>query len=514
MSGFASPGSTYDALPYASRSLPQTHPDGLAIAAKLHGLSPAAITDCRVLELGCADGTNLLPMAAALPQSRFVGIDLSPRQIASGQEIAQALGLENLELRAADLLTLDDSLGEFDYIICHGVYSWVPPVVQDRILQIAVRHLAPQGVAYISYNTYPGFHKRQPFREMMQFHTARISDPLEAAEQGRALLEFVLSNINDESGTYAHLVRDELEKLRGLPLSYLFHEHLEEFNLPCYFHEFISRAQAHDLQFLTEAEGKPGMAFLPEAAQQALAQISDIVRREQYIDFLRNSSLRSTLLCHRQHALLRDHSPAQVRDFYVVSSAQPEERDSDPQVATAVKFRTRLGAATVDHPAFKALLYTLYERRPLPHTIDQLVAIIAQRSGVELGAEDVCEMVLYAYRMGLVMLRTHAPPIAEALSEKPRTSELVRLQARLGRGVSNPWHEAIAMDSIERPLLARLDGETDVATLVRELVALMQDPQQHAQLAGLPDPAQAQQWMPSLVREILEHCLHLGLISQ
>ena len=48
---------------------------------KLFGLNTAAPTQCRVLELGCAAGLNLIAMAALLPESTFVGIDLSPVQI-------------------------------------------------------------------------------------------------------------------------------------------------------------------------------------------------------------------------------------------------------------------------------------------------------------------------------------------------------------------------------------------------------------------------------------------------
>jgi hypothetical protein len=177
-----------------------------------------------------------------------------------------------------------------------------------------------------------------------------------------------------------------------------------------------------------------------------------------------------------------------------------------------VKFRTRLGSATVEHPAFKALLFTLYERRPLPHTMAQLGAIVSQITGEPMSAEEVCEMVLYAYRMGLVALRTRSPQLAEAVSERPSTTALVRLQARLGRGISNQWHESIAMESIERPLLQRLDGEQTIPALVQTLIAVVQDPLQSATLANIPDPALAHEWVPSLVQEILHHCLHVGLI--
>src|SRR5262249_35555116 len=167
---------SYEELPYTRNPFYSTHPDCLAAVALLHGLQPPPVTCCRVLELGCASAGNLAPMAQGLPDSQFVGIDLSPRQIAQGQELVAAAGLQNIELHALSILDVNASLGPFDYIISHGVYSWVPPVVQDKILQICADHLTPNGLAYVSYNTYPGWHLRGMVRDMLGFHVRRFSE--------------------------------------------------------------------------------------------------------------------------------------------------------------------------------------------------------------------------------------------------------------------------------------------------------------------------------------------------
>lgn len=520
MTDSPSPVTSYDTLPYIARALPQTHPDSLAVAAALHGMTPVPVERCRVLEIGCANGANLLPMAEALPESQFVGIDLSSVQIAEGQSVIDALGLKNLTLRAADLMTLDDSIGAFDYIICHGVYSWVPPAVQDRILQLCARQLSPNGVAYISYNTYPGFHKRQPFREMIRYHAGEISDPTEAARQGRMLLEFLLKNVTDQSGSYARLLRDELEKLRALPLSYLFHEHLEDHNHPCYFHEFMARASAHGLQFVSEAEGKSGFEMLPEAAKEALSGIAhDVVRREQYIDFLRNSSLRSTILCAATLPLKRDMECAAVADFQVLSGSQPEGQLGDLLSSEPVKFRTRLGAATVEYPPFKALLMHLYEQRPRSMTITQLASEVSRRVNAPIEAAELCEMAAYAYCMGLVYLRARTPQLAATVAEKPVTSPLNRLHAQRGMSINNGWHQAIAVDAPERQILMRLDGEHDQEALARILVELVQNGTlKNAKdgADGFPKSADlpnVTKWAPSYVEQVLNQFCMNGLLT-
>src|SRR6478752_7458358 len=120
------PTSSYDELPYPTRPRYSTHPDCLALLATLAGMQPTPIDRCRMLELGCGPGGNLLPLADAFPHSQFVGVDLSARQIEMGQEIVRALAMPNLQLEAKSILDIDASLGEFDYIVAHGVYSWVP----------------------------------------------------------------------------------------------------------------------------------------------------------------------------------------------------------------------------------------------------------------------------------------------------------------------------------------------------------------------------------------------------
>jgi cyclopropane fatty-acyl-phospholipid synthase-like methyltransferase len=112
---------SYDEFPYPRNAYFQTHPDHLATIATLFGLKPVAVDQCRVLELGCCCGDNIVPLALSLPQSTFVGIDLSDRQIALGQQTISALGLKNVELRHASIMEVDESYGIFDYVICHGV---------------------------------------------------------------------------------------------------------------------------------------------------------------------------------------------------------------------------------------------------------------------------------------------------------------------------------------------------------------------------------------------------------
>ena len=202
------PPISYDAVPYRRQSYACTHPDRLASLAILLGLTPAPVDRCRVLEIGCASGDNLIPMAQTLPESQFVGIDLSERQIAVGQADIRALGLPNITLRQLDLLDVNAAqFGQFDYIIAHGVYSWVPPAVRDKLLAICQDHLAPSGIAYISYNVYPGWHFVEAVRHMMLYRTRGEAEPQRRAAQARSMLDFAVGASRSQNALYSAFLK-------------------------------------------------------------------------------------------------------------------------------------------------------------------------------------------------------------------------------------------------------------------------------------------------------------------
>ncbi|MBC7911996.1 MAG: methyltransferase domain-containing protein, partial [Pyrinomonadaceae bacterium] len=241
---------SYEEVLYPSYLHVQTQPDRLATMAAFYGMQPAPVEKCRVLELGCSDGSNLIPYAFHLPESEFIGIDLAARSVAIGQKRIEALGLKNVQLRVFDVMDVDESFGQFDYIVAHGLFSWVPPEVREKILDICRRNLSPQGVAHVSYNAYPGCHFRDMTREMMLFHVRNVTDPQERIVQAIALIKF-LSESFAETDLYRMFIKNELESLLERRQEQIFHDDLEQFNQPYYFHQFIEKAAAHDLQFLS-----------------------------------------------------------------------------------------------------------------------------------------------------------------------------------------------------------------------------------------------------------------------
>ena len=483
----ASATTSYDEVPYPSYSFPQTHPDRLAVIATILGLNPPPPEHCRVLELGCAAGGNLIPMAESLPESTFLGIDLSRRQVIEGQATLAALGLRNIELRHQSIMDFDPGSETFDYIICHGVYSWVPPEVQDRILAICARHLQPDGVAFVSYNTLPGWHMRGMIRDMMLFHGNRFSDPRQKVAQARGLIDFLASSVPMEQNPYGMFLRSELELLRKQPDSYLLHEHLEEHNVPIYFHEFVQRVSRHDLRYLADADlNTLALSAFPPQVSQVLQRVcNDLLQLEQYLDFLRNRTFRQTLLGHKQLEPKYQVDAGVLKRFFISSPLKPASAQPDLQSSNFELFRGAAGqTASSCHPIVKAAMMVLCEEWPQALPFDNLRARARAKLQPRAARDDAVvredELLLqqalmqfYTTASGVVEFRPRPLRLTTRPNPQPLARPLARWQARSSLRVTNLQHEQITLSEFGRQALLRLDGERSRSAVVRELADLV-----------------------------------------
>ena len=188
-----------------------------------------------------APAATCCPTPSPIPKPA-VGVDLSVQQIEAGQSIVKAMGLKNLDLRAMSITDITPEFGQFDYIIVHGVFSWVPPEVREAILRVCRENLAPEGIAYVSYNTYPGWKASDVVRDAMILNSHDAQTPEERLARAKdmlAMLENGLSNNNPLRSALQQAAR----QVRKQSDYYLMHEHLEEVNAPCYFLEFVAAAQ-------------------------------------------------------------------------------------------------------------------------------------------------------------------------------------------------------------------------------------------------------------------------------
>ena len=442
------PNNPYHEIPYSTFPMAQTHPDRLAAVATLFGMTPAPVTACRVLEVGCGDGSNLIPMAYSLPNCRLLGIDLAEEAVAQGQRAIGELALPNIELRAMDLRGLPADSGEFDYIIAHGLYSWVPEDVRESLLRLCRERLAPQGVAFISYNAFPGRHVRLMLREMMQYHTRGCNDGRERIDQARAFLR-MLAESRMVSQAWHPMIDDEIERLLTNNTAWLFHDDLAEINESFYFRDFAARAAAHRLQYLGEAEAH--LMFDPRGALSWLGD--DVLEREQYLDFLYFRRLRQTLLCREEVALRRPARPEQMEQFLFSCPA----KESEGQIEGLNSVRI-----TAAHDVVTRVVSAMGEVYPLPAAFDELLPYAEDR-------EALCEILFALISSGFAEFHVFDFPCEENVTERPRASRLAQWQAARSEYVTCGGHGAAQLDEAGRALVRLLDGTRDREMVGREL---------------------------------------------
>ena len=473
----------YDEVPYEDGCYPFTQPDHLATLAAVHGLPEAPVEGCRLLELGCAQGGNLLPMALELSGATFVGVDLSTRQIADARARAETLGLRNVAFHAMSLADVDAGFGDFDYVVCHGVYSWVPEPVRERILEICSRNLAPNGLACVSYNTWPGWSARGMVRDLLRFHARGEATAAGRVGRTREFLPELVSLLPNPSSPYAGILRAEGRQVAEATDTWLVHEVFEDENRPSSVGEFLGRARAAGLEFVAEGE-TPGLyASLPDAARAAIGRwADDVPSREQYLDIVVNRAFRKTVVRRSDGRGPFVPSAAAVPRLSVRSTLEPASPDADPAADAPLEFRHpgRVGSLTTSSPYLKAALVELHARRPLAVPFEALWESARGRLGsggrpapLPDGEARVVlrESLLRLYLSGLVDLHLKPPALAAEVSQRPVGSPLARLQAAERPVVTNLLRRRVGLDELNRAVLALLDGSRTAGDVLDAVVA-------------------------------------------
>ncbi len=477
---------SYDTVPYPSYTFPQTHPDRLSTIGLMFGTAAAHPERCRVLELGCGDGTNLLSFAYALPNATFVGIDLSAVHIARADAAAAGLGVTNAVFRQADVTALDgNELGTFDFVIAHGLFSWVPDGVREHILRIYAECLAPRGVGYISYNVYPGCHLREISSGIMKTHADAVEDPQAKVSQGIAFLNHVVEAA--EAGSlYQTMLRWELEHMIDRSAQNVFHDDLSTFNRPFYFREFAAMIGNSGLKFFSEADpSASNPARLSVKAQEILGVCGDNVDlREQMIDLITCRRFRASLICKADLPIGSSIDEAPIRGFYLSSSIRADSGDADPKKDGSITFTGSNGTSvSIGHAPTKAALLHLGNIYARNISFDDLIRKSAAALGLEqLGDDQIgqTEAILRQfYGAGLVELHRYQPKFTSLVSDRPTASAFARWQIANGSEmvVSLANRNLTPESQATRMLITLLDNTRDKTALIEDLSALIAVPE-------------------------------------
>jgi methyltransferase-like protein/2-polyprenyl-3-methyl-5-hydroxy-6-metoxy-1,4-benzoquinol methylase len=516
---------TYDAVTYPGFALPQAHPDRLATIATLFGMIPPDVSRSRVLEIGCGDGTHMIATALGLPDAECLGIDLAQSGIDKGRAVIRELGLSNVSLEQMSLTDLSADRGRFDFIIAHGLYSWVPADVRDHLMRLCAERLTPRGVAYVSYNAYPGSHMRDMMRQMMMRHVRTATGPGQAVHEARSIARLLAAGAPEPS-PYRTVLAAELNRIEEFRDSSLWHDDLSEHHIPVYFSDFIAHAERHGLQYLAEADFTELQAatLAPELAETLGLSACSRLEREQYHDYFTGRRFRQTLLCHKRHELHRSVAQDRVAALAVASPLKPGALETGQAETGQAEERTTFRgpkdtSLTTDNPLITSALIALADAWPnaLPwaEVLDTARSATRKPSNTSDAAADSRELghaVLQACIAGLLVLHVSPPACAATPGQRPEVSKLARLQVRDGLPVTSLRHQTLGIDDpIGRHLLQLLDGTRDRDAIVDALAAFVSA---SAETPSTYEPASLRQSLAVNLSVKLDELANLALLTR
>lgn len=498
----------YDEVPYASHAFLPTSIEHLFTVGRLLGQNPADPRECSVLEVGCASGGNLFPLAANFPGSTFLGIDLSRGQIESAQQVQQQWGLTNIAFRAEAVENLRPEDGQFDYVIVHGIYSWVEEPVRRHILRCCRENLSPNGVAFVSFNTRPGWNAVGSLRDLLLFHLEPIKDRKDRTREARSLLKFMRRAMDSVDSAYGRFVREECDLVLRLSPNYLAHDHLEDINEPCYLSDFVGMAHRAGLRYLGDAH-LPSMYIgnLATEVLEVLHQCDNLLLREQYLDYFNNRRFRCALLAHSKDVAPVDLDAIDVRDHYLWTELTPEpEQDRQSEQS---EFRCGSLTFSAKTPWTKAALWMLSELDGARLHYQALEKECATRCGQphdDASRLDLHDMVRRLVLSHVIQISRLPARYESQLTARPCIWWLAREEALQRQYVTSMHHEPVELTQPMRILFQLLDGTRTLEDIEDAVMQLVHDGD--VELPG-QEETETPQSLVDLVQNWVASCLEI-----
>lgn len=471
---------SYNQFPYHDLVIPQTHPNRLAGVARLFGLSATSPSRARILELGCGTGLNILSIACSMPESSCLGVDYAEKQIEIAEMRRQDAGVGNVTFQALSVLDLGEKYGKFDYIIAHGLFSWVSDEVREAVLRICKQNLAENGIAYVSYNVLPGGYARQIQREGMLFHTAQLTDNEEKVAEGIKFAKLMTAQASFQVhfGAGVHEVANKLDQHPG---AYIFHEYFADENKSFYFSDFVNQAAARGLCYVADADFS---SMLGGKIEQGLRtnlfqSIPDRVRREQYFDFLSPRSFRRTLLTHGTTAVsdaLAHPGPDEIGFALRVTMQKIEPFTNTPFEVSQIT-DPRLTFHIGHDVPLKVILSLLHTAAPQVLVLGELQAgfVAAYRNaGQPLPVPEAQFQGFFFFKMIEALAAEYVDVLAEpwpgvGAGSVPRATMLARYQCHRQETVISFFHTMNNPDPAMAALIELADGKRDLEMIAAEL---------------------------------------------
>ena len=467
--------SPYDAIPYRGTVAQNTSPSHLAVCSLWHHGPRPPFQHFRLAELGCGDGANLLPLAFYDPDSTFIGIDNSRAELDLAHEGARCLGLENIHFVLKDVCDLGPKEFEpCDFVIAHGLYSWVPEDVRDAILSYCRQSLTPSGLAYISYNAQPGWATRRLVREtLLRARSVREAAVEDKAEKAIEMAAHLLEDLPSRDYAFAVLLAEELERVRDGKPGYVFHEYLAQVNEGFWLRDFVKRARRNGLDYVADAQFCRWEGHVSTELKHALAKRNlDPIEQEEAADLLGDRYFRASIL--RRPDAPPDPTTRRelLEEVHIATSLCAKSGPFEPTEGMVERFLSKDGPeVTLDASITKAAVVLLAAQWPLGMRLETLylqATKLLASNGCEVptGARSqLSDELMTLFEAGQIDLRLKEPAYHTEIPEYPQAHALARFEAEHREALTTPYHLTIPFEPQELALVRALDGSRSRAEL-------------------------------------------------
>ncbi len=484
---------SYRAFPYESRPCPTSTPPRIATIARLMGVEAPEPSTARVLEIACSNGGNLIPMAAAAPGARFVGIDLAAGAVEVARTMARDLGIPNVELIAGDLRELPADVGTFDYIVAHGFYSWVPAEVRGVLFDTLRARLAPGGIAFVSHNVLPGCALRGIPWSAIRPLVMDIEDPRKRIAEARALAGRIGAAMGHLPGMSA-VMAEEFRELADRQDIVLAHDDFAPVNHPVFLRDLVEEAGAHGLSWLGDADPYRHVAYAYDPPMNAWLAGVDRMTQEHIVDHLRLRRFRESLFVHQGRPAGDPISPERLDPMHIAATNWTVERHASMPAPPPAGDRS---SPAVQRRLLDRLVALHPASAPVAEAVRWIVEDAAPGS-VLASPPQARRLLLSACTTGMLIPFAWPVDIPRTSGERPRAFAPARWQAARHAFVVNLRHDAVDLvDSTLRRLLPLLDGTRTRAELAAALAAFA---------PGTRDPARS-------LDEYVAYFAKIGLIE-
>ena len=454
----------FDRVRYPSLTLALTHPAAIGVFAALYGRPFTPFGASRVLEIGCGEGVNLINMALGAPRAEFVGVDLAEQPIAQASATARRCGCANVSFHARDVVELDASFGRFDYILAHGVYSWVPAPVRQGLFRVVGGRLSADGLAIVSYNVNPGSRIRQGIRDMLLYATKGVDEPAAKLDAARTFL-IQHSEAWSDGEADENVMKIEARRILDHPPEVLFHDELADMYTPQLLTEVVETAAQFGLGYLCDAQPSLNQeALFPSEAfaEERKRANGDWVRFEQLFDFRTLRRFRYSLFCPAGGGIDRRLEAKRLRGLW--ASGDVKIMQPDAEAGDGTQFRAGNIKVGTNDPELARFLLRLAEVCPLAEPLD-------------LASEtpSLADHVLRLWAHYAIQIHTAPPPVVSRSGERPRLNTLALVQAANGEALlATSRHSMIQIDDAPvRALVPLIDGTRTRADLARDAERLL-----------------------------------------